>query len=163
MAAAGGALCLLALVKARRRRAAALATVGLVALSGALSARDALFEWPLRQETFDGFHGQDTLLARAALRWERYGTVEIDPTLGHSPITIGAIRRYRLDPDAAPDPVSSAAPSRRTIRIAPPGALPGPRERTVERVRDAWGREWGVVIARKSPKSEVRSRRSEFL
>ena len=156
VAAAGGVLCLLALVQARRRRAAALAAVGVIAIGGALSARDALLEWPQRQETFDGFHGQDTLLARSALRWERYGTVEMDPGLGHSPITIGAIRRYRLDPDAAPATASSAVPSRRNIRIAPPGALPGPREHAVERVRDAWGREWGVVIA----KSGARSPRS---
>ena len=73
VAAAAGALALLNAPPPGRRRAAALAALGAFAISGALGARDALAVWPERAETFDGFHGQDTLLARAALRWEASG------------------------------------------------------------------------------------------
>ena len=144
VAAAGGVLCLLALFPESRRRAAAFAGVGLLAICGALGARDALLVWPQRRETFDDFHGQDTLLARTALRWDRYGSVSISPALGHSPITIGAIRRYRLDPALTDE---GAAAGRRCFRIVP---LTGPLkegERSVEGVRDAWGRDWARVLA----------------
>jgi hypothetical protein len=146
VAAAGGVLCLLALLPVSRRHAGALAAVGLLAVSGALGAREALLVWPERLETFDGFHGQDTLVARAALRWERYGTVEVAPDIGHSAITIGGIRRYRLDPDLA----KGASPDRRVrlFRIAGPEATAGAGERLVERVRDAWGRDWAIVLGR---------------
>jgi hypothetical protein len=50
------------------RRTAGVAALGLLTIVGAAGARDALANWPLRRETFDHFHGQDTLLARAALR-----------------------------------------------------------------------------------------------
>ncbi len=146
VAAAGGVLCLLALLPASRRRAGAIAAIGLLAVSGALGARDALAVWPQRLETFDGFHGQDTLLARAALRWERYGTVTVAPGIGHSEITIGGIRRYRLDPDLAQEP--PPALRGRVFRIEKPGAAAGPGERLVERLRDAWGRDWAVVFGR---------------
>lgn len=144
VAAAGGVLCLLALVPESRRRSAALAGVGLLAISGALGARDALLVWPQRRETFDGFHGQDTLLARAALRWERYGPVAISPALGHSAITIGAIRRYRLDPARSE---KSDALGRRCFRIVSFGTPLNPGERSVELARDAWGRDWARVLA----------------
>ena len=146
VAAAGGVLCLLALLPVTRRHAGAIAAVGLLAVSGALGARDALLMWPERQETFDGFHGQDTLIARAALRWERYGTVTVAPGIGHSEITIGGIRRYRLDPDLAEE----ASPARRSrlFRIAKPGEAAGAGERVVERVRDTWGRDWAVVVGK---------------
>ena len=88
VASAGGMLCLIALFGRARRRVASIAAIGLVAISGALGARDALARWPQRRETFDGFHGQDTLIARAAIRWERYGGVAVAPVFGHSPITI---------------------------------------------------------------------------
>jgi hypothetical protein len=144
VAAAGGVLCLLALVPESRRRAAALTGVGLFAIAGALGARDALLVWPQRRETFDGFHGQDTLLARTALRWGRYGSVAISPELGHSEITIGAVRRYRLDPIR---PEKSAVAERRCFRIGPAGSPLKPDERSVEQVRDAWGRDWASVLA----------------
>ena len=143
VAAAGGVLCLIALLPLSRRHAGAIAAVGLLAVSGALGARDALLAWPERMETFDGFHGQDTLLARTALRWERYGTVTITPGIGHSEITIGGIRRYRLAPDV---PEQEPATERRCFRIVPAGTPLEPGERTVERVRDAWGRDWAVVL-----------------
>ncbi len=151
VAAAGGVLCLLALFPVSRRRAGAIAAVGLLAVSGALGARDALLVWPARLETFEGFHGQDTLIARAALRWERYGTVTVAPGIGHSEITIGGIRRYRLGPDLAPE----ASPARRgrIFRIEKPGTAAGEGERLVERVGDAWGKEWAVVLGRPEGRS----------
>ncbi len=145
VAAAAGVLCLLALVPAARRRAAAVAAIGLVMVSGALGARDALIVWPERRETFDGFHGQDTLIARTALRWERYGPVAVSPDLGHSAITIEGIRRYRLGSDSRED--LRGPGRRRCFVVAPPDARAGPRERQVEQVRDAWGRPWAVVMA----------------
>jgi Dolichyl-phosphate-mannose-protein mannosyltransferase len=157
VAVAGGFLCLLAVFPAPRRRAAALAGLGLVALSGALGARDALLAWPQRRETFDGFHGQDTLLARAALRWERLGTATVSGALGHSPITIEGVRRFRLDPCPGPEGSGrSIRSSQRAFRIAPPDTAPQSGERPVERLRDAWGREWAVVIGRREPYPSTR-------
>lgn len=144
--AAAGFLFLLALFPAARRRAAAIAVFGLVAVSGVLGARDAFVFWPQRPETFDGFHGQDTVIGRSALRWEPYGRVMMSRDLGHSPITIEAIRRYRLDPCPAPSP---AGPPARSFRIISPKAPLAPGERAVERIRDAWGRDWGVVLGRR--------------
>jgi Dolichyl-phosphate-mannose-protein mannosyltransferase len=143
VAAAGGLLCILGWVPAARRRVAALAAIGLVAISGALASRDALLRWPVLHETFDGFHGQDTLLARAMVRWERYGEVRLAPDLVHSHITVEGIRRYRLDPDLPPAPPARAAG--RGFRIVLPGVPRRPGERLVERIGDAWGREWGWV------------------
>jgi hypothetical protein len=144
VAAAAGVLCLLALVPAARRRAAAIAALGLLAVSGFLGARDALAVWPQRPETFDGFHGQDTLIARTALRWEQYGPVGVSPTLGHSAITIEGIRRYRLGREPRED---RRAGRRRCFLITSPETLPGPGERLVEHVSDVWGRPWAVVLA----------------
>jgi hypothetical protein len=149
VAAAGGLLCLLAAVPGPRRRVAAIAALGLLAVSGALGARDALAVWPRRPETFDGFHGQDTLIARAALRWEPYGSVTVTPPLGHSAITIEGIRRYRLGPDAREGLVTAGG--RRCFRIAARQTPAGPGERIVERVNDAWGRPWAVVLGRGCP------------
>lgn len=146
VAAAGGILCLLPLFSTVRRRAAALAAIGLLAISGAVGARDALLRWPERRETFDGFHGQDTMLARAILRWRRYGSVRLAPGLVHSSITIQAIVRYELDPDRLEATGTFPAGGSRSFRLAPPGVTPGSGERVVERVRDTWGREWGVVL-----------------
>ena len=148
VAAAAGLLCLLALLPPSWRRAGALGVLGLVALSGALGARDALGAWPGRRETFDGFHGQDTVLARAALRWEAYGSVAVSRELGHSPITIEGIRHYRLEP--CPSSSRPSGPAARRFRIVPPDTPAAAGERTVERLRDAWGRDWAVVLGRKA-------------
>ena len=150
VAAAGGVLFLLSLVPTPRRRVAAIAGIGLLSLEGILGARDALIEWPRRRETFEGFHGQDTVLARTALAWERYGSVQLDRGLGHSPITLEGIRRYRLDPDLRGG--SRRAGTRRCFRIAAPGTVPGAGEgvRIVERVRDPWGRDLAVVLGTRS-------------
>jgi hypothetical protein len=151
VAAAGGVLCLVALLPATRRRTGAIVAAGLLAVSGALGARDALVRWPERQETFDGFHGQDTLIARAALRWERYGTVEVAPDIGHSEITIGGIRRYRFDPDLAGRSLRSAAVG---TSSAPP-ALPA----DATRAESAWsapatpGEETGCRHGRRADRS----------
>jgi hypothetical protein len=145
VAAAGGLLSILGGLTRSRRRTGALVAIGLLSVSGAVAARDALLRWPARPETFDGFHGQDTLFARAVLRWERYGSVGLAPELAHSLLTVEGIRRYRLDPDLAADPLPGGNRSARDFRLVPPGAPPRPGERRVERVHDAWGREWAWV------------------
>jgi hypothetical protein len=147
VAAAAGILWIVGLVPARARRAAALAAVGAVAVHGALSARAALMLWPAHPETFRGFHGQDTLIGRAAARWSRYGEVEIARGLGRSPLTIEAVRRHGLDPDLAPGEIP---PAGRRCRIVPASERPGDGERPVERVADPWGRIWAVVHARRA-------------
>jgi hypothetical protein len=147
VAAAAGLLLLVGLFPDVRRRAAALAAVGLVAVSGALGARDALLLWPDRAGTFEGFHGQDTLVARAALRWERYGEVAVSRDLGHSAVTIEGIRRYRLEADRPAEPAGLLRG--RNFRIVPPDAAPSPGERVLERVRDGQGHDWAVVLGRR--------------
>jgi hypothetical protein len=144
VAAAGGLLGTLGGLSGSRRRLAALVAIGLLAVSGAIGARGALLRWPSRPETFDGFHGQDTLFARAVLRWERYGSVQIAPELAHSILTVNGIRRYRLDPDLQA-PLPDRNRSARHFRVVPPAALPRSGERPVERVHDAWDREWARV------------------
>ncbi|MFN2386583.1 MAG: hypothetical protein ABR576_09920 [Thermoanaerobaculia bacterium] len=150
VAAAAGILWLVGLVRGVSRRQAALAAVGLLAISFAAGARDALFRWGESRTTFDYFHGPDTLIARAALRWERYGRTEADPRLLHSTITYGAVRRHALDPDGPTRyGLGRAAPrSGRVFSIVSPAAQVGAPSRVVERVRDAWGREWAVVVAK---------------
>ncbi len=150
VAVAAGILWLVARVPAAGRRGAAIAAVGAIAVSGALSARDALLRWPGHPETFRAFHGEDTLIGRAAARWERFGPVEIAGGLGHSPITVDAVRRHRLDPglaDAGP-----GAGGGLSVRIAPAGSAPRASERGVERIADGRGREWAVVFARRAPR-----------
>ncbi|MEO8432907.1 MAG: glycosyltransferase family 39 protein [Acidobacteriota bacterium] len=149
VAGASGLMILAGLVAPRLRRASALAVVGLAFVGGAFAVRDALFDWPARRETFDGFHGQDTLIARAALRWRRFGPVDLRHGLEHSSITVGAVLRYGLDPERGPDPAGPPSPSR-SFRIAAPDAARAPGERAVERVRDAFGRDWAVVLGRRS-------------
>lgn len=154
VAVAAGVQLLLGAVPPARRHAAALAAVGLLAVAGALGVRDALVIWPERPETFSGFHGMDTLIGRAAARWERFGQVEVARGLGHSPVTIDGVRRYRLDPDPAPTP---AVPPRFNVRIVALGAAavapetkPAANERLVERVVAPGGRTIGLVFARKA-------------
>ena len=148
VAAAAGVLGLVSGVPAARRREAALAVVGMLAVGGAIGARDALVRWGESRVTFDYFHGPDTLVGRAVARWERYGAVRTDLALVHSPLTFDAVRRLRLDPwrTAEMDParVPGEAPA---FRIAPPDAPRREGERIVERIADGWGREWGIVVA----------------
>jgi hypothetical protein len=148
VAAAAGAMALIGLVPTGRRRAAALLAVGLFAISGAYGTRQALLLWPARRATFDSFHGEDTLIGRAAARWQRQGPVAVQPGLGRSDLTIETVRRYRLDPEAGPAPAERGAGAAKTFRIVAPAVAPGAGERPVERVDDAWGRPWAVVLGR---------------
>jgi hypothetical protein len=151
VAAAAGILKIIHLARPRFRRAATFAAIGLVAWSGAAGARDALLRWPGERSTFDGYHGEDTLIGRAAARWERYGTVTIDPALGRSDMTIDTVRRYRLDPDRQPSPAPAALPrGGRRFHVGRPTSAPAYGERPVERIRDGWGREWAVVFGRRA-------------
>ncbi len=147
VAAAAGTLWLVGLSATGWRRAAALAAIGALAVGGAIGARDALVVWPASAATFDGFHGQDTLIGRAAVRWSRFGRVAVSPGLGRSELAITAIRSYELDPDPGPVP---QVPGRFRVRIVAPDLEPEAGERVVERVRDGRGRSWAVVLARRS-------------
>lgn len=153
VAVAAGILRLLAAMTPSRRPVAALAAVGLLAVAGALGARDALLRWPELRETFDGFHGPDTLIGRAAARWDEFGRVEVDGVLGHSPVTIGGVRRHRLDPDPPLKPLAGRA---RHFHVAASGSTPAFPERVVECVRDTWGREWAVVLGARGTEAGTR-------
>lgn len=157
--AAGGVLWLLRWVPTARRRLAAIGALGLISMGGVLGARDTLLRWGESRETFDAFFGQHTLIPRAALRWERFGEVGIDASVGFEPgtqsrLTMEPIRRYRLDPEEPrrKEILGRARPDdnrRRAFRIAPLGTGPGLAERLVERIRDPWGRDWAVVLGRR--------------
>jgi hypothetical protein len=151
VAAAAGALALIGLSSAPRRRAAAIAAAGLLAIAGARGAHQALAQWPARRATFDSFHGEDTLIGRSAARWERYGGIEVEAGLGRSDLTIDTVRRYRLDGEIARGPGPEGAPAigARRFRIAAASRSPLAGERVVERVRDAWGRDWAIVFGRR--------------
>jgi hypothetical protein len=150
VAAAGGALLLLAMVRAPRRQAAAIALTGLLAVASFAGARDAIIRWAGSRTTFDDFWGQDTLLARAAARWDLYGTVDLDLSLGQNPLTMEGARKYRLDPWRRPSVVSrEPKEAERKFRIVAPGTPPAAGEKLVERVGDAWGREWSWIYGRR--------------
>jgi len=152
VAAAAGALWLLGFVTRARRRLFGLVALGLAA-AGALGAvGDTLLLWGESRETFDAFYGEDTLIARAAARWDRYGEVVVASDLGfdpltHSPITIGVVRRERLEAAESAGPASASR--RRSFRIVAPGTPGESGERRVERVRDGWGRERAVIWGRR--------------
>jgi hypothetical protein len=145
VAAAAGIGQLLGMVPPAARRAAALAFLGLLAINGVVGIRDAFLRWPEHRVTFDRFFGQDTLLGLAAARWERYGSVMVERGIGQSDLTIDTVRRYRLEVGRF-EPGDYVLASRR-FRLARSGTEPAPGERIVERVRDDWGREWGVLIS----------------
>ncbi len=155
VAAAAGALSLLSLLAARARRAAAIAIVGLFAISGALAARDVFLRWGPMLESWEGYQGRDNLVSRAVLRWQRYGSVEVDPAVAsvlanETTLYVDLLVRYGLDASGpsqgAPAPSSGAARSpRRHFRVLPASAALAPGERRVESVRDGRGTEWAVV------------------
>ena len=145
VAASAGTLALVSLAAPARRRAAALAATGVLAAAGLLGLRQALADWPALRSTFDSFHGEDTLIGRAAARWSGYGGVSVAPGLGRSDMTIATVARYRLDVVAPASPVPARAVPR-SFRIAAAGTPPAEGERAVERVRDAWGRDRAVVL-----------------
>jgi hypothetical protein len=72
----------------------------------------------------------------------------VAPRLGHSPLAIGAVRRYALDTGPRP---ACADPGRLRIRITAASESPQPGERLVERVQDSWGRTWASVFAASNP------------
>jgi hypothetical protein len=145
VAAAAGIGQLLGMIQPAARRAAALAFLGLLAINGVVGIRDAFLQWPEHRATFDSFFGQDTLLGLAAARWEGYGSVTVERGIGQSDLTIDTVRRYRLEVPRS-EPGNYALASRR-FHLARSGAEPMSGERIVERVRDGWGREWGVLIS----------------
>ena len=149
VAAAAGVLWLLATVAPGRRRLAALAAMGILAVGGALGVRDTLEVWGRSRATFDGFSGQDTLLARAALRWEALGEVTVENAPAAAPamvsgVTFDAIRRFRVEERPAPE---GGRRHRLRVRIAAGDAAARPGEHAVEQIRDGWGRTWGIVYA----------------
>lgn len=151
VAGAAGTLWITGLFAPARRRAAALAAIGALAAGGALGARAALLRWPEHPETFRSFHGQDTLLGRAAARWGTLGRVEIAPGVGHSPLAIEAVRAYALDPSPY-DRAGSPRLGRIRIRIRIVGAQAAPEagERVVERIQDPLGSPVAAVLARRA-------------
>lgn len=151
VAASAGTLALVSMAAPVRRRAAALAAVGVLAAAGLVGLRQALADWPARRATFDSFHGEDTLIGRAAARWSAYGSVSVAPGLGRSDMTIATVARYRLDPVAPPSPAAGRVVAR-SFRVAAAGSPASVGERAVERVRDAWGRDRAVVLgSRRAP------------
>ena len=156
IAIAGGALWTLLLVRRPERRALAMAVVGLVAAVSLLGVRD-FFRYfsprPGREHS-----SATTLVARAASRWDPYGTVEIDPRLVHYKSMVAATRRYRLDPEAPGLPAKSLldAGTAREFRIVRPGTVPRPGERTVEIVK---GEGWtcAVVLGSRKPLAPERA------
>jgi hypothetical protein len=154
VAAAGGILQLLAPVRASWRRASAMAAIGLLSISGVLAARDALAVWPSHRATFESYAGQNTIRGLAAARWEQYGRVAEEERLGYDEMTVQTVARYRLDPFGslpASGPRKRPGAGERLFRIVAPEAAREPSERVVERVRDGWGREWAIVLGRRTP------------
>jgi hypothetical protein len=149
--AAAGILWLVGFVAAPRRSMAALACLGAIAVAGVFGARD-LGRWDRARATFDSFGGESTTVAQAALRWDRYGIVQLEKDLAVSGPTVEAIRRFAVVPAPEKSRAIGSGPGtrERLVRVAPAGALPLPGERVVERVRDGWGRPWAVVLARRA-------------
>jgi hypothetical protein len=155
LAAASGALWVLPAIPWSRRRGAAYAMLGAFAISGALGAKDALIVWPEHRATFDGFGGWDTLVGQAAARWDAYGNLKIDPSVGGTPIVYENVRRSHLGPYGPLD----ALPAKRlalSLRIVGPRVRPEGSERVVERIRDDWGREYGQVLASRQARHSPR-------
>jgi hypothetical protein len=148
VAAASGFLQIVRSVPAAGRRAAAVAVIGLAAVSGVVGARDAVLRWPEHRDTFLSFGGEDTLIGRAAARWEMYGVVRIASGLARSDANIDIVRRYRLSPPGGAGPADPMPRASRVFRVAGPRSPLGEGERRVEIVRDGFGRDWAVVFGR---------------
>lgn len=150
--AAAGALWLAGLAPPLLRRSAGWVVVGGLAISSILGARDALLVWADSPQTFRAFDGANTLLAREARRWERYGPVEVDPSFARS-LTYRIVHDYGLDPDSKPGPPDGrqAGVGRnpgRCFRIVPVGTSRGDEERPVEMIRDGMGKDGAAVLGR---------------
>jgi len=152
--AADGVLCLVGMVPAGRRRLAAIAALGLLAVGSVLGAREALFDWGESRRTLGMYSSGTTLIARAELRWRHFGQVRLDADVPDVPKVEAAILAHGLDPDFARDqhlfPSADAAPKKRCIRIASSTTAAAARsgERVVEILQDGWGTEYGAVLAR---------------
>jgi hypothetical protein len=157
VAAAAGSLSLLSLVPALGKRAAAIGILGLLAISGALAARDVFLRWGPMLEAWEGYQGRDNLLACAALRWRPYGPVSVDPRLSsilasRNRVFFDVLVRYGLgSPEETPVDFTSGSRAGRRFLLAPSGVPPGGGERIVERVQDGRGTLWAVMLgARKA-------------
>jgi hypothetical protein len=147
VAAAGGALVVLGRVVPSKRRVAAIALTGALAIASVAGARDAIVVWAGSRRTFDDFWAYDTLIARAAARWDAYGSVDVDETLAENVLTVRGARKYRLDPWRRNADPATRITKEREFRIVSPETAPRPNERLVEKIDDAWGREWARVYA----------------
>jgi hypothetical protein len=148
--AAAGVLWLVGLAPSSSRRLAGIVAVGCLALASLQGARDALLVWASSQTTFDAFDGGKTLVARTALRWERYGFVGVDSKFGEWP-TYEVVHDYRLDPDEARQRtffkgVSARQNPDRSFRIVLPGTSRRERERLVEVIQDGAGKDLAAVL-----------------
>ena len=150
--AAAGALWLAGLAPPFLRRSAGWVAVGGLAISSILGARDALLVWADSPRTFRAFDGANTLLAREALRWERYGTVDVDPSFARS-LTYRVVHDYRLDPDSEPGlllgrPAGVGKNQGLCFRIVPSGASRERGERPVEVISDSLVKDGAVILGR---------------
>jgi hypothetical protein len=154
VAIAAGVLALVSAAPAAARRGSAAGAVAATIACGAWGVHEFLL-WSRARGTFDEFHGQDTIVGRAALRWDALGRVELDGRVPHDPVTVYVIRRYRLDPDDRGGRTEFWKPlaTGRAFRIAPAGENPRPGERVVERLQDGWGTPRGVIFARRTSSS----------
>jgi hypothetical protein len=154
VAVAAGSLSLLSHFSARARRAGAVVIVGLLAISGALAARDVFLRWGPMLEAWESYQGRDNLVAKAVLRWQPYGSVSVDPGLSSilankTTLWVDLLVRYRLGAGAA-EPLSPPAPvgdgARQSFRLVPATQVPRAGERVVEIVRDGRGAKWALVL-----------------
>jgi hypothetical protein len=153
VAASAGVLWIIQLRAPSVRRPATLAAFGLLGVGALLGTREALVQWGLSRGAFDSYWGGSTLVGRAALRWERYGRVDIDPLLRYSSTVAGQVWEFALDPDQKRQKKlfagSNAGRERgRCFWITGVSTAPAQKERRTEIVRDAWGRDYAVVLAR---------------
>jgi hypothetical protein len=154
VASSAGALALLSFLSERARRAGALAIVGLLAISGALAARDMFLRWGPMLEAWEGYQGRDNLVAKTVLRWQHYGPVSVDSGLSgilanKTTLWVDLLVRYRLDAGAAASsspPAFAGDGARRSFRLVPLTQTPRAGERVVEIVRDGRGAKWALVL-----------------
>ncbi len=148
VAIASGLLWWLGLLPRRWRRAGALLAIGGLFVSFAHST-EQLVQWDRQRGMYVEMVGQHTTVGWAAARWERYGQVRLEASPLYGTLTVDVIRQFRILPrrEAAAAPPAGARD--RVFRICPPEAPPREGERVVERVRDAWGKDWAVVFGRR--------------
>ncbi len=154
VAAAAGAISLVALLSESARRAGAIAIVGLLAISGTLAARDLFLRWGPMLEAWEGYQGRDNLVASSVMRWQRYGPVTLDARLtrilaNETTLYVDLLVRYRL---GAGGPAPTETPRHRidgpvrSFRLVPAMQVPRAGEHVVEIVRDGRGTKWASVL-----------------